>query len=114
MNESNTKATRTTVGRADLEREIHERYGIPRKHVETTVRAFLSGIASTLRDGGRVEMRGTFGVFDTRISRRKAKVNPLRPGQVVPARVEAKVTFKPGKALYELVQSVIDDERGAA
>lgn len=115
MNESSTTApTRTTVGRTDLEREIHERYGIPRKHVETTVRAFLSGIASTLRDGGRVEMRGTFGVFDTRISRRKAKANPLRPGQVVPAKVEAKVTFKPGKALHELVQGIVADEKGDA
>lgn len=113
MNESNDTTTgRTTVGRRTLERDIHERYGIPLKHVETVVRAFLSGIASTLSEGGRVEMRGV-GVFDTRISRRKPKANALRPGQVVPAKVEAKVTFKAGKRLHELVQSILESGEAA-
>ncbi len=95
------------VGRQALEAQVAQKLCMSKVAVSNVVRVFLSGFARELALGRTVTIR-QLGSFDTRVSRRAARANPFRAGEVIPARVEAKVRFRAGKGLRAMVQATLD------
>lgn len=83
--------------------EVAERLGYTQSEVADIVQTTLDAITRALADGDRLEIRN-FGVFE--VKRRDARVgrNP-RTGHEVPIERKRVASFKPGKALKELVQT---------
>ncbi len=81
--------------------DVAERLGYTQNEVSNVVQATLDAIIDSLAEGERLEIRN-FGVFE--IKKRDARMgrNP-RTGQEVPISEKRVATFKPGKALKELV-----------
>ena len=100
-----------TDSKADIIKAISARLGIPKIQAGSVVEEFLNGIAESLRDGRRVEIRG-FGVFETveRAARPAFDINKGEPLDV-PARVVAR--FRPGRQLAALVARLAGREEAA-
>jgi nucleoid DNA-binding protein len=89
------------VTKRELVIDVAERLGYTQNEVSNVVQATLDAIIDSLAEGERLEIRN-FGVFE--IKKRDARMgrNP-RTGQEVPISEKRVATFKPGKALKELV-----------
>ncbi|MBN1336823.1 MAG: integration host factor subunit beta [Deltaproteobacteria bacterium] len=89
--------------RSDLIRTVAERCGVPRALADRAVRVVFDRMASALREGRRVELRG-FGVFEVR--RRAARVGS-DPRTGVPVAVPSRrhPHFHAGKALRARIQT---------
>lgn len=85
--------------------EVAEKLGYTQNEVSATVQATLDAIAESLAEGERLEIRN-FGVFEVKSRDARMGRNP-RTGEEVPITEKRVATFKPGKALKELVQSGI-------
>ena len=83
--------------------QVSEKMGFTQNEVAAIVQATLDAICDSLSEGQRLEIRN-FGVFE--VKRRDARIgrNP-RTGEEVPIAEKRVATFKPGKALKELVQT---------
>lgn len=83
--------------------EVAERLGYTQSEVADIVQTTLDAITQSLAEGNRLEIRN-FGVFE--VKRRDARIgrNP-RTGHEVPIQRKRVASFKPGKALKELVQT---------
>ncbi len=88
--------------------EVAERLGYTQNEVAAIVQAALDEIIDSLGEGERLEIRN-FGVFE--VKERDARIgrNP-RTGEEVPIQKKRVATFKPGKALKELVQEGLPPE----
>lgn len=91
--------------RSDLIAKLAERYPqLLAKDAELSVKVILDTMASTLAQGGRIEIRG-FGSFSLHYRAPRLGRNPKTgdavalPGKYVPH-------FKPGKALRERVNNL--------
>jgi integration host factor subunit beta len=89
--------------KADLIDEVARNSALSKKDAEVIVQAVLDSIVESLKNGGKVELRG-FGSFRLRRRASRSGRNPKTGGKVfVPAK---KVPyFKPGKDLKELINS---------
>ncbi len=87
----------------ELVMEIAERFGFPQNEVSDIVQATLDTITESLAQGERLEIRN-FGVFEVKTRDPRVGRNP-RTGEEVPIAPKRVATFKPGKALKELVQT---------
>ena len=67
------------------------------EEIEQVVDTFFDGIADSLAEGGRVELRG-FGAFSTRHRQARAGRNP-RTGESVSVPEKRVPYFKPGKEM---------------
>ncbi len=85
--------------------DVAEKLGYTQNEVSATVQATLDAIAESLAEGERLEIRN-FGVFEVKSRDARMGRNP-RTGEEVPITEKRVATFKPGKALKELVQSGI-------
>ena len=83
--------------------DVSERLGYTQNEVADVVQATLDAIVQLLAEGQRLEIRN-FGVFE--VKKRDARIgrNP-RTGDEVPIDAKRVGTFKPGKALKEIVQN---------
>lgn len=82
---------------------VCERLGLKQNDVTDIVQATLDSIVSSLADGHRLEIRN-FGVFEVKERDSRVGRNP-RTGEEVPIVQKRIASFKPGKALKEMVQS---------
>lgn len=83
--------------------DVAERLGYTQNEVADVVQATLDAIVTSLAEGERLEIRN-FGVFEVKTRDARMGRNP-RTGQEVPILQKRVATFKPGKALKELVQT---------
>lgn len=81
---------------------ISERLGYTQYEVGSVVQATLDAITDALTEGQRLEIRN-FGVFEVKSRDPRVGRNP-RTGEEVPIAEKRVATFKPGKALKELVE----------
>ena len=89
--------------RKDIARTIADQLGLSQLQTMQIVEKTLDAVVNTLVEEGRVELRN-FGVFEVR--RRKArKAHNPRTGEKVIVPEKCVVTFKPGQALEERVES---------
>lgn len=86
----------------DLVVEVARRLGFTQKEVAEVVDAALRAITESLARNERIEIRN-FGVFEVQCRGARTGRN-LRTGEHVPIDEKHVATFKPGKALKELVQ----------
>ena len=83
--------------------EVAEKLGFTQNEVASIVQATLDAIIDSLSEGDRLEVRN-FGVFEVKTRDARTGRNP-RTGAEVPISRKRVATFKPGKALKELVQN---------
>lgn len=91
------------VTKRDLIELVSDRVGHPHNEVAAVVQSTLDAIVQSLADGQRIEIRN-FGVFE--VKKRDARMgrNP-RSGEEVPVPEKRVASFRPGRALKELIQS---------
>lgn len=82
--------------------QVAERLGYTQNEVASVVQGALDAITESLSEGQRLEIRN-FGVFELKTRDARIGRNP-RTGQEVPITEKRVASFKPGKALKELVQ----------
>jgi nucleoid DNA-binding protein len=92
---------RMPMTKKDLAKAIAEKRGLTRGKVGEVVQRVFDGIAATLVDEGRIELRN-FGVFKVR-KRKLRKTRNLRTGEDVFVPAKLVVTFKPGRQMEERV-----------
>jgi len=90
------------VTKRELVIEVAERLSYTQNEVASIVQAALDAITESLAVGERLEIRN-FGVFEVKSRDSRIGRNP-RTGEEVPIQKKKVATFKPGKALKELVQ----------
>jgi len=90
------------VTKRELVIEVADRKGYTQNEVSEIVQAVLDVISESLAKGKRLEIRN-FGVFEVKRRDARRGRNP-RTGAEVPIPEKRVATFKPGKALKELVE----------
>lgn len=90
----------------ELVSEVATKVGLTQNEVSNIVQALLDSIVEALSEGERLEIRN-FGVFEIKIRDARVGRNP-RTGEEVPIPEKRVPSFKPGKALKELVQAGAD------
>jgi len=95
------------VTKRELVVEIAEKLGYTQNEVASIVQASLDTITQSLAEGQRLEIRN-FGVFEVKSRDARMGRNP-RTGDEVPISRKRVATFKPGKALKELVQDHVPE-----
>ena len=83
--------------------QVARRLGYTQNEVSRVVQSALDGIIECLAQGDRLEIRN-FGVFDVKTRDARRGRNP-RTGEEVDISEKRVATFKPGKALKELVEA---------
>ena len=104
MSRSSSNNTNNTVAvnKSQIVGELKGRMGkLPRDVVGVSVKTILDLIGKTLRDEGRVEIRG-FGTFSVRKRKPRVARNP-RTGETAYVGGKNVPHFKPGKRLRTLV-----------
>ena len=89
--------------KADLIDEVARNSDLSKKDAEVIVQAVLDSIVESLKDGGKVELRG-FGSFRLRERASRQGRNP-KTGEKVFVPAKTVPYFKPGKDLKELINS---------
>ena len=89
--------------RKDIIRAISEELGLTQLQTSQIVHNLFDAIVNTLAKNGRVELRN-FGIFEVRWRKACQRRNP-RTGEKVMVPVRCTVTFKPGRAVEERVES---------
>jgi len=91
-----------TVTKRELVISVADKLGFTQSDVAAVVQCLLDCITEALAQGKRLEIRN-FGIFE--IKRREARMgrNP-RTGEQVPIPEKRVATFKPGKALKEIIE----------
>ncbi len=82
---------------------VAENLRYTQNEVSSVVQTTLDAIAQSLAQGKRLEIRN-FGVFEVKKRDSRIGRNP-RTGEEVPISEKRVATFKPGKALREIVQN---------
>jgi integration host factor subunit beta len=99
------------VTKRELVMLIAERLGYTQYEVGNIVQGTLDAISEALTEGQRLEIRN-FGVFEVKSRDPRVGRNP-RTGEEVPIAEKRVATFKPGKALKELVEGTAADGTSA-
>jgi len=86
----------------EIVRSISEKLGMTQLWTKDIVQSVLDGIAETLVEEGRIELRN-FGVFEVRKRAARKARNP-RTGDAVMVKEKHVVTFKAGKILEQSIQ----------
>jgi len=89
--------------KADLIDEVAKHSDLSKKDSEVIVQAVLDSIVESLKNGGKVELRG-FGSFRLRERASRQGRNP-KTGEKVFVPAKKVPYFKPGKDLKELINS---------
>ena len=86
--------------------DVAERLGFTQNEVAAVVQSTLDSILEALAQGDRLEIRN-FGVFETKRRNSRTGRNP-RTGDTVPIQRKRVVSFKPGKAIKEMVDGTVE------
>lgn len=86
--------------------DVAERLGFTQNEVAAVVQSTLDSILEALAQGDRLEIRN-FGVFETKRRNARTGRNP-RTGDAVPIQRKRVVSFKPGKAIKEMVDGTVE------
>ena len=86
--------------------DVAERLGFTQNEVAGVVQTTLDSILEALARGDRLEIRN-FGVFETKRRNARTGRNP-RTGDAVPIQRKRVVSFKPGKAIKEMVDGAVE------
>ncbi len=86
----------------DIVLKISQETGIKQVVVKEIVQKTFDTILGSLRDGKRIELRN-FGVFQTKIRKRRIGRNP-KTGEVVPVPERKIVVFKPGLEMKQTIK----------
>lgn len=89
--------------------DVADKLGFTQNEVASVVQTTLDCIVEALAQGDRLEIRN-FGVFETKRRNARTGRNP-RTGEAVPIGQKRVVSFKPGKAIKELVDAPDDAPR---
>lgn len=89
------------MNKAELVTVIAEKTGVMKKDAEAVVAATLDAITGALQEGDDVRLVG-FGTFGVRKRAARTGKNP-RTGEIVQIPATMIPTFKPGKALKDVV-----------
>jgi integration host factor subunit beta len=92
-----------TMTKADLIDEVAKNSDLSKKDAEVIVQSVLDSIVESLKNGGKVELRG-FGSFRLRERASRQGRNP-KTGEKVFVPAKKVPHFKPGKDLKELINS---------
>lgn len=93
--------------KADLISRISEVYPyMSEKNIDKVISIIIDRIATALKNGGRVELRG-FGAFSVRKRERTEGRNP-KTGEKVMIKAKVVPFFKAGKYLKDLVNGTLD------
>mgnify|MGYP000470677412 FL=1 len=94
------------MNKTELIAAVAEKAEISKKDAEKAVKAFTDAVAEELAKGGKVQLVG-FGNFE--VSERPAREgrNP-RTGETMTIAASKTPKFKPGKALKDEINKVID------
>lgn len=98
-----TKDKENRVTKRELILQVAEHLGYTQKEVATVVQGMLETVIDSLAEGERLELRN-FGVFEVKLREPRTRRNP-RTGESVEVGAQKVVTFRPGKALKEWVQT---------
>jgi nucleoid DNA-binding protein len=91
------------VTKKDIIRAISEELGLPQLQASEIVHKLFDAIVNRLVKEGRLELRN-FGIFEVRWRKPRKARNP-RTGEPVTVPKKCTVTFTPGLALAERVES---------
>jgi integration host factor subunit beta len=94
------------VTKRELVIEVAEKKGYTQNEVSDIIQATLDIISDSLANGKRLEIRN-FGVFEVKKRDARRGRNP-RTGAEVPIPEKRVATFKPGKALKEIVEKGVE------
>lgn len=89
--------------------DVADKLGFTQNEVASVVQTTLDCIVEALAHGDRLEIRN-FGVFETKRRNARTGRNP-RTGEAVPIGQKRVVSFKPGKAIKEMVDTSDDPSR---
>ena len=98
-----------TVTKAHLARTVADQLGLPVSLAEQVVNAAFGGLASSIMEGRRIEIRG-FGTFKVVETNPKPNARNPKTGETVPVPARRKVMFRPGKILKTALHSTADGE----
>jgi len=90
------------MNKADLINHVAAEAGLSKPDASNAVEAILSGITSTLADGGSVSLVG-FGTFSVSARAARTARNP-RTGEPIEVAASNAPKFKAGKALKDAVK----------
>jgi len=90
------------MNKADLINHVAAEAGLSKSDASNAVEAILSGITSTLTDGGAVSLVG-FGIFSVSARAARTARNP-RTGKPIEVPASNAPKFKAGKALKDAVK----------
>jgi len=90
------------MNKADLINHVAAEAGLSKSDASNAVEAILSGITSTLTDGGSVSLVG-FGIFSVSARAARTARNP-RTGKPIEVPASNAPKFKAGKALKDAVK----------
>ena len=94
--------------KAEVVRLLCEKVGLPHKQGVEAVETFLESIKTSLKEGDKVSLVG-FGTFYVKERKARNGRNPRTGGSIdIPSKRVA--SFKPGKALRDLIMSLEDVE----
>jgi integration host factor subunit beta len=91
------------VGKKEIVQSISRDLGLTHKETKEIVQKVLDGVVQALVDGGRAELRN-FGVFEVKRRKPRKARNP-KTGEKVMVPERLSVTFKPGLAMQQRVES---------
>lgn len=89
------------MNKTELIAAAAEKTGIAKKDAEQLLNAALDTIATTLHDGGRVQLSG-FGIFEVKTREARVGRNP-RTKESIEIPATRSPAFKPSKALKDMV-----------
>ncbi len=89
------------MNKTELIAAAAEKTGIAKKDAEQLLNAALDTIATTLRDGGRVQLSG-FGIFEVKTREARVGRNP-RTKESIEIPATRSPAFKPSKVLKDMV-----------
>ena len=96
----------------DMAKAIADEMGLTHGQATEVIQRVLDGIAETLCEDGRLELRN-FGVFEVRERKPRTARNP-RTGKTVQVPAKRVVSFKPGRVMAKRVGQLTKVPGGAA
>jgi len=92
------------MNKFELADSIVAKTGLPKKDVESTMKAMLEVITKTLVNGDEVTLTG-FGTFSPKFRSARIGVNPQKPSERINVPAVTVPKFKAGKALKDALKA---------
>lgn len=94
--------------KAEIIENIHDKLGIDRKAIHSTIDELFEELKDALSDGRTTELRG-FGTFEVRIRKGRDKARNPKTGETVSVENHGVAVFRPGKELKDALWDLRND-----